>query len=524
MVPPQPYRAKDFSIIKRDGWFHCFYIQADDAAPFDSTERALGHAMSKDFYFWTNLPPVLAARPGEWDDAKIWAPHVLELDGVYYMFYTGVTNDPGTYAFHQRIGLATSTDLMTWNRLDEPVLSCAQIPWTFCDVTQPTGGEFRDPFVMPDPDGPGWLMYYTTRPSNAAHLFEVGVAKSSGDLTKWTDLKPMVITRSDWSGTTAVESPLMFQHAGLWYLMFSGNGDQPLRLTTGPSPTGAPETWTNRGTLGAILGLDTHFWFASEHFFDGTHEYLAFVNYDRMDTREIVWTPGWQFVLEQPALFHVQRLVWGAPRASEGEPVDLRIDAVNTLTQSIAIEAVEVDASGNEQPIPLAEIGLPATIQLTGLVTHYTWLAHGWPDPEEADPNAEIVVRLTDHTAASAPIVVGPDPSVSLPDIGGGDRLHPRMSVDFSRSRTDFRSLVQSPLGGTAMLIDLPEAMPVRVDLFDLTGRRIRNLADRTLPAGATVIAWDGRETSGQPARPGIYFARLTTPRRQQTLRLVVGR
>ena len=57
-------------------------------------------------------------RPGHWDNAKVWAPDIKEVDGVYYMFYTGVTNQPGAYAAYQRIGLATSTDLMTWNRLD----------------------------------------------------------------------------------------------------------------------------------------------------------------------------------------------------------------------------------------------------------------------------------------------------------------------------------------------------------------------------------------------------------------------
>jgi glycosyl hydrolase family 43/flagellar hook capping protein FlgD len=526
MLPPQPYRAKDFTFIKRDGWYHCFYIRTDDSVPYDSTERELGHAMSKDLYLWTNLPPVLHVRPDQWDDAKVWAPHILEVDGVYYMFYTGVTNDPGVYAFHQRIGVATSTDLMTWNRLDAPVLACGQIRWSSCNTEQFAGGEFRDPFVMPNPDGPGWLMYYTTRPSSAANTFVVGVAASTGDFTQWSDLKAMWITQWNWSGSATVESPHLFQHAGTWYFVFSGDAGQPLRLATGPSATGDPETWTPRGTLATMLNTDTHFWFASEHFVDGTHEYFAFVNYDRVDVRELVWGTDWRFALEQPDLFHVQQLTWNASQTTVGSTVDLRIDAVNTLNRSVFLEAVEVDASGSEEPIPLEEIGLPASIPLTGLVTHYTWIAHGWPDPEDQDLNAEIVVRTTDHTATAAPIVVAPDPITIVPGTGSGDgdRRIPREFVEFGRSRADFRTLVESPVGGLAMLIDLPEAATVRVDLFDLAGRRIRNLADRTLPAGATVISWDGRDAGGQPARPGIYFARLTTPHGQRTVRLAVGR
>src|SRR5262245_25411950 len=37
MIPISPYRAKDFSIVKRDGWYHCFYILRDVSVPYDST-------------------------------------------------------------------------------------------------------------------------------------------------------------------------------------------------------------------------------------------------------------------------------------------------------------------------------------------------------------------------------------------------------------------------------------------------------------------------------------------------------
>ncbi len=525
MVPPAPYRAKDFSIVKRDGWYHCFYIRRDSSAPYDSTERDFGHAVSRDLYQWTQLPPVLPIRPSHWDNAKVWAPDIHEIDGVYYMFYTGVTNEPGVYAFHQRIGLATSTDLMTWNRMDEPLLSCGEVRWTFCDPLLYSGGEFRDAFVMPDGSGAGWLMYYTARPSSVPGTYIAGMASSSGDLTQWVNREPLWITHRMWSGSSVVESPHVFQHGGLHYLVFTGDVGQPLRLATGPDPAGDAATWTSRGTLGAMLGLNTAEWFASEYFVDGTHEYFCFVNFDRVDVREMVWGAGWEFALQQPALFHVQGLTWDAPQAHEGEAVRLRIEAVNTFSQHVKLEAVEVDADGNEQPIPSAEIGLSDSIPLTGSTTDYWWTARGWPDPEEAGPNAEIVFRMTDGTAISRPISIAPDPSNPSGWTGPGDRT-PRAPREFEeyareRPRVEFRALNRSPLGGTALLVDLPEPGPVRIEIFDVGGRRIRSLADRGLPAGATVILWDGREQGGAPARPGVYFARLASPGFERTLRVL---
>jgi hypothetical protein len=527
MVPPSPFKAKDFTIVKRDGWFHCFYIRRDLSVPYDSTERDFGHAISRDLYLWNQLPPVMAVRPDAWDNAKVWAPDIREIDGVYYMFYTGVTTQPGVYAFHQRIGLATSTDLMTWNRMDEPVMSCSQVRWTLCDPLQYTGGEFRDAFVMADPAGPGWLMYYTARPASVPGTYIAGMATSTGDLTQWVNGEPLWITHDSWSGSSVVESPHVFEHDGLYYLVFTGNGSQPLRLATGADPAGDVASWTLRGTLGAMLALDTAEWFASEYFVDGSHEYFCFINYDRADFREIVWGPDWRFSLRQPDLFHVQRLTWGAPEVVVGQAVRLRIEAVNTLGKYVKLEAFEVDADGSEEPVPLAELGIPDSLKMTGPITDYWWTAHAWPDSQETDRNAEIVLRMSDGTASTVPIRVAPDPWQPLEWRGLGDGT-PRVPREFSEpltaaAKVGFRALARSPLGGSALLVDLPAPTPVRVELFDLSGRRVRTLADHALPAGATVLTWDGREAGGAAVRPGVYFARLATPGWQRTVRVLVA-
>lgn len=57
----------------------------------------------------------------------------------------------------------------------------------------------------------------------------------------------------------------------------------------------------------------------------------------------------------------------------------------------------------------------------------------------------------------------------------------------------------------------LPEAAESRLAVFDITGRRVRELAGGILPKGEHVVAWDGREDSGRPAATGTYFVRLET-------------
>jgi len=50
----------------------------------------------------------------------------------------------------------------------------------------------------------------------------------------------------------------------------------------------------------------------------------------------------------------------------------------------------------------------------------------------------------------------------------------------------------------------------LRVDLFDLSGRRVRDLsAQRNPPSGEYAVAWDGRDERGGLVRPGAYLARV---------------
>ncbi|MEJ2722493.1 MAG: family 43 glycosylhydrolase, partial [bacterium] len=72
------------------------------------------HYTSTDFRSLDYVGLALQKNPGGWDSHGLWAPHIVEHDGTYYMFYTGIDGeglDPNT---RQRIGLATSTDLVTW--------------------------------------------------------------------------------------------------------------------------------------------------------------------------------------------------------------------------------------------------------------------------------------------------------------------------------------------------------------------------------------------------------------------------
>lgn len=62
---------------------------------------------------------------------------------------------------------------------------------------------------------------------------------------------------------------------------------------------------------------------------------------------------------------------------------------------------------------------------------------------------------------------------------------------------------------GATFEFALPRAGYVRLDLFDVTGRRLATLLDGAREAGVHAVRWDGRGADGAAAPAGLYFARL---------------
>lgn len=72
----------------------------------------------------------------------------------------------------------------------------------------------------------------------------------------------------------------------------------------------------------------------------------------------------------------------------------------------------------------------------------------------------------------------------------------------------------------------LPVAGNIRLIVYDVLGRTVRVLIDQHHAAGEYKLAWDGRDTAGNPAEAGVYFYRIESSisgqRYNQTKKMVV--
>ena len=203
-TPDQKWYINDHTFIHaKDGTWHLFGITHPEPSK-PQEERFFAHATAPHpMGPWTRQEPVMQydAAAGE---SLVWAPYVMQHDGLYYMFYCGGNADHGD---SYRIHLATSKDLFHWQRSPaNPLLI--------------DGFNARDPMVLRVREE--WVLYYTANatPEGGNHTVKAVVSK---DLLHWE--KPREVFRTPsvgtWGGPT--ESPFVVHHSGKYYLFVCTN-------------------------------------------------------------------------------------------------------------------------------------------------------------------------------------------------------------------------------------------------------------------------------------------------------------
>jgi hypothetical protein len=104
-----------------------------------------------------------------------------------------------------------------------------------------------------------------------------------------------------------------------------------------------------------------------------------------------------------------------------------------------------------------------------------------------------------------------------VPPAGVGDRLTSGTSLLRAAAPNPFRAAMRIGLA-------LPTATGVRLDVFDLSGRRVRTLLDQALPAGEYRVVWNGLDDSGHRVHAGVYSVRLVAAGARESRSIVMLR
>ncbi len=224
-APPDTY-MKDHCLIQKNGQWHLFAPLGKVGTMWrhEGSEESAEHMVSDDLLHWKHLGTAVPASKHEgYFDGLMGgiAPHVIEHDGTYFMFYAGWTfhsKQPyDSKGFRTGIGVATSKDLIHWEKPEEFVK----------DGLGPKGS---DQCVVRDESQQRWLLYLG-RPG-AVFVYE------SKDLSHWS-AAGFAIAHADIvggkTGGNPGESPFVMKHprSGKWIIFVNGGysvSDNPLKF------------------------------------------------------------------------------------------------------------------------------------------------------------------------------------------------------------------------------------------------------------------------------------------------------
>ena len=196
-----------------DFWFavdgddvHVFYLQAPRALGDPELRHhnaTIGHAVSRDLRRWQVLPDALGTgAPGDFDDLATWTGSVVRHDGRWHLFYTGIAHAEDGRV--QRIGLATSGDLLTWER--RRLLLEADRRWYDRE-------HWRDPWVEWDAERERWDMLVCAKADGRGIVAHA----HSPDLRRWTVAPPL----SPPTDHFHLEVPQLVRRDDAWWVLFS---------------------------------------------------------------------------------------------------------------------------------------------------------------------------------------------------------------------------------------------------------------------------------------------------------------
>jgi len=253
---------------------------------------------------------------------------------------------------------------------------------------------------------------------------------------------------------------------------------------------------------------------------------------------------AWEFVASQPANGSPQ-YSYVAPTASDSVPgynpytafmVEARGTAAGAFWDSPADSGYSVDNLPPQPPAPF-----------TAAYSAGTPLLHWGPNLETDLASYRL------YRGGSLNFVPGPSNLIASPadtgfaDVGASGSYYQLSAVDIHGNESRFAlvgpvgttdappgplprelalSLTSSnPARGSAALrLALPRETRLNLGVFDVNGRRVRELASGVEPAGEHALRWDGTDAGGAAVPSGLYFLRLETPGRSLSLHVVMTR
>lgn len=308
----QPYVGDPMPFYE-DGVYYIYYLKEKG----DSRNHSLYLATTTDFVHYTEYDnAVLESTPSAQDD-WIGTGSVVNVDGTYYLFYTGHTDGPMEYK--EKVMVAVGDSPLAFEKLDG---------W---DLTPPDElgqkRDFRDPQAYYDPETGNITLTVTAAQDGVARILKFTL---SADLQ--TATYDGIIFTDPTGDFWNLECSDTFRMGNTWYLTYSGQDD-----TLWYAASDAPY-----GPYGEAKRLDGKLFYAAKHVEDGENAFM--VGWARRSD-PVSSTVG---VTDWAGNLTVQKIVQGEDGSLTLAPVDA-VAGGFTARRALAVEEPHVFVEAEEE-------------------------------------------------------------------------------------------------------------------------------------------------------------------------------
>lgn len=229
-----------------DGIYYIYYLKEKG----DSRNHSIYLATTTDFVTYTEYDEVvLESTPGAQDD-WIGTGSVVNVEGTYYLFYTGHTDGPMEYKEKVMVAAGDSpfsfTKLTDWELIPPDELGQKR--------------DFRDPQAYYDPETGNITLTVTAAQDGVARILKFTLSadlqSAAYDGIIFTDP-----TGDFWN----LECSDTFRIGGTWYITYSGQ-DDTLWFASSDTPY---------GPYGEAKRIDGKLFYAAKHVEDGKNAYMV---------------------------------------------------------------------------------------------------------------------------------------------------------------------------------------------------------------------------------------------------------
>jgi len=152
----------------------------------------------------------------------------------------------------------------------------------------------------------------------------------------------------------------------------------------------------------------------------------------------------------------------------------------------------------------------------TGLTYTFANLASDTVDARDCYWGDTIPNKINGH--------VRTDPWLDSAGCGGGGPLAKMSAIVAALPETfELAQNYPNPFNPTTMIgFSLPIDQSVRIEIYNILGRRVRLFDLGVVPAGYSSVKWDGTLQTGQPVGSGVYLYRISTPEFMDTKKMLL--